>query len=61
MILARVFVYKETTEMYQLVFERLARIIDELTGRSLKWQHIHREGLTAVVMDMSTKQASGKN
>ncbi|EMF07892.1 uncharacterized protein SEPMUDRAFT_112259 [Sphaerulina musiva SO2202] len=57
--LARVLVFGETTAIYQQTFERLSRTLDSATGKPLRFRHIHQEGISAVMMDMSSKQASG--
>lgn len=60
MCLARVYVNKESALSYQMIFTRLFEEISVMCGRPFKWRHIHKEGVAAVIVDMSRAQAAGK-
>jgi hypothetical protein len=46
--------------MYYEMFKRVFTLIETKFGYPVRWQHLHGEGFTALVMDMDTKQLPGK-
>ncbi|KAJ5684482.1 uncharacterized protein N7477_000827 [Penicillium maclennaniae] len=58
-VLARVFVNCDSTEMYFELFKALFQKIAEVARSPVQWHHIHRNGIQAVIVDMCAKQASG--
>ena len=50
---------QESTEMYYQMFQRVFALIENKFGFQVRWQHLHGEGFTALVMDMDTKQLPG--
>ena len=58
--LARVYTNQETTAMYTRMFTRVFQLIHERLQVEIHWKHIHGDGFHAVVMDMDSKQCSGK-
>ena len=46
--------------MYYQMFKRVFALIEERFSHRVRWQHLHGEGFTALVMDMDTKQLPGK-
>ena len=61
LVLARVFVNSDTQKMYEHLFRDLFTLIEEASGASVQWQHIHGSGNEAVLVDTCNKQASGKS
>jgi len=59
LVLARVFVNSDTEAMYEHLFRDLFPLIEEASGASMRWKHIHGSGVEAVQADMCHKQASG--
>ncbi|KAN0083275.1 hypothetical protein V8E54_002363 [Elaphomyces granulatus] len=59
LVLARVFVNSDTQKMYEHLFRDLFTLIEEASGASVQWQHIHGSGNEAVLVDTCNKQASG--
>jgi hypothetical protein len=45
--------------MYYRLFTRVFELIEQRFGFVVRWQHIHGEGFSAMVMDMDTKQLPG--
>jgi NADH/NAD ratio-sensing transcriptional regulator Rex len=60
MIYCRAYINYEFTEMYQMLFHKVFDLMKARTGKSIKWNHIHSEGLKYVVMNMNNKQYSDK-
>ncbi|KAJ5128046.1 hypothetical protein N7448_008825 [Penicillium atrosanguineum] len=58
-VLARVFVNCDSTEMYFELFKALFHKVTEVTQSPIQWYHIHQNGIQAVIVDMCAKQASG--
>lgn len=51
---------QDSTEMYYQMFKRVFALIKRKYNYSVRWKHLHGEGFAALVMDMDTKQLSGK-
>jgi hypothetical protein len=60
-VLARVFVNKNTTTMYFHLFSTLFPLLEQTGNFQLQWTHIHSTGIDCVIADMCHKQAPGKN
>ena len=45
--------------MYYQMFKRVFTLIERKLHTSIRWEHIHKEGFAAMVMDMDTKQLPG--
>jgi hypothetical protein len=41
------------------MFQRVFEIIERLTGRRIRWRHLHNEGIIAVISDMGGGQIKG--
>lgn len=60
-ILGRIFVNSETTEMYRHAFVEYHRLLQNEHGITLKWRHLdNTASLMAVVADQEPKQMAGK-
>ena len=59
MTFVRVYVNYQSTEMYATLFREVFRVVSELTGQEIKWQHLHQSGFSCIVMDMDAMQMSG--
>ena len=51
---------RQTGPAYALMFETVFNLMHEATGKFVRWQHIHGEGLYGIVMDMDPGQILGK-
>ena len=61
MTFARVYVNQDSTSMYYELFTRVFKVISRITQKPVYWQHLHSSGFGALVMDMDSKQMSGRN
>ncbi|KAI8930747.1 hypothetical protein NX059_012355 [Plenodomus lindquistii] len=59
MTLARVFINSDRTRTYYKSFQMLFRAITKLTGREIRWKHLHNNGIIGVTVDMDGKQMTG--
>ena len=50
----------ETHAAYQVMFNRVFSLVEQVTGQPLRWQHLHKAGFQAVVMDMGGAQLKGE-
>ncbi len=57
--LARVIIDTESVEMYYELFTQLFRLLEQVCGTPIHWQHIHGDGFICATMDMDTKQMPG--
>ncbi|SMR41490.1 unnamed protein product [Zymoseptoria tritici ST99CH_1E4] len=57
--IARAIVQGESVEIYENFFRRAFERIHEITNKHIAWDHIHGEGVKAVVADMNLMQARG--
>lgn len=60
MTMVRVYTNQDTTEMYFHLFTKVFECISVATGSPCYWQHLNKSGWYAVIMDMDSKQMSGK-
>lgn len=60
MTFVRAFVNQDSTEMYSRLFKKVFELCAEHLGSPIKWLHLHKEGFSTMVMDMDSKQLSGK-
>lgn len=58
--LARIYVEKNTTRMYQKAFEMLFNCLAKVIRQPILWNHIHNNGFKAITINMCNKQARGK-
>lgn len=61
MTFVRVYVNQDSTAMYYELFTRVFKVLSRITGKPVYWQHLHGSGFGALVMDMDSKQMSGRN
>lgn len=50
----------DSTEGYHLLFKKVFNIITRITGRPVHFDHIHLAGIHGIIVDMDTKQYTGK-
>uniref|UniRef100_U9T6F6 Uncharacterized protein n=1 Tax=Rhizophagus irregularis (strain DAOM 181602 / DAOM 197198 / MUCL 43194) TaxID=747089 RepID=U9T6F6_RHIID len=55
----RVFTNVFTAEGYHRLFSSLFQIIREVSGQSIQFQHIHKEGIGCILADLDNAQAKG--
>jgi hypothetical protein len=60
MIYCRAYINYEFAEMYRIFFHNIFDSMKARIGKSIKWNHIHGEGLKYMIMDMNNKQYLGK-
>jgi hypothetical protein len=60
MTFVRVFVDQDSTHMYTRLFKQVFQLVEQQLGESVKWRHLHGTGFGCMVMDMDSKQLSGK-
>jgi hypothetical protein len=59
--LLRVFMNRETTDSYRLLFKRVFELVSEVQQTPTAFWYLHNRGIKAVVTDMCAKQMTGKN
>jgi hypothetical protein len=57
--LGRVFTNVFTAEGYHRLFSSLFKIIHEVSGQPIKFQHIHQQGVGCILADLDAAQAKG--
>ena len=50
----------DSTEGYYLLFKRVFNLIHKVTGRPVLFDGIHGAGIHGIIVDMDTKQYTGK-
>lgn len=61
MTFVRVYVNNDSTAMYTRLFHTVFEVIaTNLHITKVTWQHLHNSGIRCIVMDMDSKQMSGK-
>ena len=58
--LLRVFTTMDTAEGYYLLFKKAFQPLERVSGRPVLFYSIHNSGFYGVILDMDTKQYSGK-
>lgn len=59
--LMRVFTNQETTIGYYLLFKRVFALVQKITGRPVEFNSIHSSGIAGIIIDMDTKQYTGRS
>ncbi|KAF4222010.1 hypothetical protein CNMCM5878_007562 [Aspergillus fumigatiaffinis] len=57
-VLARVYVNKDEKATYYNLFHRLSPFFEKAAGKKVRWKHLDKTGITAIVTDMCMKQSS---
>ena len=57
--LCRVFTNVFTAEGYHRLFLSLFRVIYEVSGEPIKFQYIHKQGISCILADLDAAQAKG--
>jgi hypothetical protein len=59
--LLQVFTNLDSTEGYYLLFKRAFGLIARISGHLVLFDHIHGSGIYGIIVDMDTKQYTGKH
>lgn len=58
--LLRIFTTEESTMGYYLLFKRVFSLIQQITQKPVYFDPIHGSGIYGIIVDMDTKQYTGK-
>lgn len=58
--LLRVFTTVDSTEGYYLLFKRAFDLVQKITGHPVLFDSIHGTGIHGIIVDMDSKQYTGK-
>lgn len=59
LVLCRIFTEHEDPEGYFLLFSRVFKVIEEVTGKPLQFNYLHGSGVQAILADMDWSQMKG--
>ena len=59
MTFCRIYTEQENLIGYYRLFKRAFETVSRLTGREVRFRHLHGDGINALAMDMDTKQTAG--
>jgi hypothetical protein len=59
--LMRVFTNQETTIGYYLLFKRVFTLVEKITGQPVEFNSIHGNGISGIIVDMDSKQYTGRS
>lgn len=55
-----VYTNQESTRGYYLLFKQVFEVFKDITGQPVQFYSIHLSGINAIVVDMDTRQYTGK-
>jgi hypothetical protein len=58
--LLRVYTNQESVEGYYLLFKSVFEMVSRVLGEDVYFQSIHQQGIEAIVVDMDSRQYTGK-
>ena len=57
---ASVFTNEDSTEGYYLLFKRVFKLVEKVSQKPVLFDPIHGSGIFGIIVDMDTKQYTGK-